>query len=195
MLWYIFQPLLFGLIGTEIDLWSLQPFILVWGCLVLLIGLIVSLLNNLSYKVLIFNLMHYFQIRVGVTYLVVQGAGLNVKERLFVAIAWIPKATVQAAIGPIALDSARALSNRSGDEEDLGLKVLTIAILSILITAPIGSIAISLLGPKLLTSDPLKIEKIDDAREEDCSSVKLLEKKGEGVEDRCSENGVINDPV
>lgn len=33
------------------------------------------------------------------------------KERFFVAVAWIPKATVQAAIGPIALDSARLSGN------------------------------------------------------------------------------------
>ncbi len=35
------------------------------------------------------------QIRILVTYLTVFGARLNVKERIFVAIAWIPKATVQ----------------------------------------------------------------------------------------------------
>ena len=34
--------------------------------------------------------------------------------------------------------------------KDLGLKILTIAVLVILITAPIGSIAITLSGPKLL---------------------------------------------
>lgn len=88
----------------------------------------------------------------GVTYLTVANADLNVKERLFVALAWIPKATVQAAIGPLALDMARSSPNPDPDQEELGLKVLTIAVLVILLTAPFGSMAITLLGPKLLTS-------------------------------------------
>lgn len=83
------------------------------------------------------------------TYLTVLGGGLNLKERLFVSIAWIPKATVQAAIGPLALDNARTFKAGKEDEE-LGLKVLTIAVLVILITAPIGATAVNLLGPKLL---------------------------------------------
>ena len=64
-------------------------------------------------------------------------------------------ATVQAALGPVALDS---LYNSDLDpnsdlyklRKELGLKILTIAVLVILITAPIGSIAITLSGPKLL---------------------------------------------
>ena len=31
----------------------------------------------------------------------------NVKEKLFVSLAWLPKATVQAALGPVALGKAR----------------------------------------------------------------------------------------
>ena len=86
------------------------------------------------------------------------------KERIFVALAWLPKATVQAALGPVALDN---LSNSSINEEDperfekyhaLGLKVLTIAVLVILITAPIGAIAITLAGPKMLKQHAKKEE-------------------------------------
>jgi hypothetical protein len=39
-------------------------------------------------------------VRFIVTYLSVGGAALDSKEKLFVAVAWVPKATVQAAIGP-----------------------------------------------------------------------------------------------
>jgi NhaP-type Na+/H+ or K+/H+ antiporter len=80
--------------------------------------------------------------------LVVFGADLNLKEKLFISLAWLPKATVQAAIGPIALDFVR----EKGDPRDkeLATLVLTIAVLSILITAPLGAIAISMTGPKLL---------------------------------------------
>ncbi len=65
---------------------------------------------------------------------------LNWKERIFCVIAYIPKATVQAAMGAIPL----SLGVASGDI------ILAVAVLSILITAPIGAIAISLSAPKLL---------------------------------------------
>jgi len=57
---------------------------------------------------------------------------LNRKERLFCMVAYIPKATVQAAIGGIPL--AMGL--------DCGSLVLTVAVLSILITAPLGALAV-----------------------------------------------------
>ena len=100
-------------------------------------------------------------IRVVVSFLAVLGGDLTLKERIFVALAWLPKATVQAALGPVALDS---LYNSDLDETSelyqerkaLGLKVLTIAVLVILITAPIGAIAITLTGPRLLNKTDMK---------------------------------------
>lgn len=65
---------------------------------------------------------------------------LNMKERLFCIIAYIPKATVQAAIGAIPL----SVGVESGD------LILSIAVLSIVLTAPIGAIGIGLSGEKLL---------------------------------------------
>lgn len=52
-------------------------------------------------------------------------------------------------MGPVALDLAR--HNGLPDEIQHASKILIIAVLAILITAPIGSIIITLLGPKLLT--------------------------------------------
>lgn len=54
----------------------------------------------------------------------------------------------QAAIGSKALDLAR----EEGDEAAVGfgLDVLTLAVLAILITAPIGALGIGLTGPRLL---------------------------------------------
>lgn len=65
---------------------------------------------------------------------------LSSRERLFCMIAYTPKATVQAAIGSIPL--AMGLS--------CGELVLTIAVLSILITAPLGAFMIDLTYSKLL---------------------------------------------
>jgi NhaP-type Na+/H+ or K+/H+ antiporter len=65
------------------------------------------------------------------------------KERLFCMLAYTPKATVQAAIGAIPLTMGLPC----------GQIVLTVAVLSILITAPFGSICIDNLYKKLLTRD------------------------------------------
>merc|ERR1712210_297095 len=48
------------------------------------------------------------------SYLAVLGGGLTTREQLFVAFAWLPKATVQAAIGPLALDKAKEALASSG---------------------------------------------------------------------------------
>ncbi|WP_443660025.1 cation:proton antiporter [Clostridium algidicarnis] len=65
---------------------------------------------------------------------------LTNREKLFCAIAYLPKATVQAAIGSIPL-SAGVLA---------GNTILTVAVLAILITAPIGAIGIDRTYKKLL---------------------------------------------
>lgn len=65
---------------------------------------------------------------------------LSLKERLFCMLAYMPKATVQAAIGGVPL--AMGL--------DCGNLVLTIAVMAILITAPLGAFFIELTYKKLL---------------------------------------------
>ncbi|CAF90332.1 unnamed protein product, partial [Tetraodon nigroviridis] len=60
---------------------------------------------------------------------------------------------VQAAIGSKALDMAR--EEGDGTKEGFGLVLLTLAVLAILITAPMGALAIGLAGPRLLPR-PLK---------------------------------------
>ena len=66
--------------------------------------------------------------------------------------AWTPKATVQAAVGSMILDSAVAL--KLDEYIGYGVKCLTASILSILITAPMGAILINSLGTKWLTKQP-----------------------------------------
>ena len=68
---------------------------------------------------------------------------LSRKERLFCMVAYVPKATVQAAIGAIPLTMGLSC----------GQIVLTIAVLSILITAPFGAICIDNLYKKLLEKE------------------------------------------
>lgn len=65
---------------------------------------------------------------------------LDKKDHLFCMLAYTPKATVQAAIGAIPLEMGLAC----------GQTVLTVAVLSILITAPLGALCIDHLYQKLL---------------------------------------------
>jgi NhaP-type Na+/H+ or K+/H+ antiporter len=79
------------------------------------------------------------------TYLSVLGAGLNWREKLFCIMSYIPKATVQAAIGAIPLEAG----------VPGGELILAMAVLSVLITAPPGAIAISLWGERVLEPEEL----------------------------------------
>lgn len=67
---------------------------------------------------------------------------LNFKERLFCVIAYLPKATVQAAIGSVPLAMGLAC----------GQIVLSVAVLAILITAPLGAIGMDLTYKRLLAN-------------------------------------------
>ena len=73
-------------------------------------------------------------------FLCLVGTSLSYRERLFCMIAYSPKATVQAAIGSIPLSMGLPSGNI----------ILTVAVLSILITAPLGAFAIDISYKKLL---------------------------------------------
>lgn len=77
---------------------------------------------------------------------------LNWKERLFCVIAYLPKATVQAAIGSVPL--AMGLP--------CGQIVLSVAVLAILITAPLGAIGMDLTYKRLLTRE--RVDKSGEGR-------------------------------
>lgn len=91
----------------------------------------------------IFVILAVLIFRMAGVYLCLLGTKLNKKERLFSAFAYMPKATVQAAIGGIPL----ALGLSCGDI------VLTVAVLSIVITAPLGAILVDLSYRRLLTKE------------------------------------------
>ena len=91
--------------------------------------------------------------------LVARGAGvylcllkseLNLAERLFVIVAYLPKATVQAAIaaGPLALMRARGMDTGPGEI------IVAVGVLSIILTAPVGAWAIARLGERVLQPAP-----------------------------------------
>ncbi|XP_060861285.1 sodium/hydrogen exchanger 9B2-like isoform X2 [Metopolophium dirhodum] len=129
-IWFGLQPILFASIGTEVKFELLRgDDIIVAGLLVLFAGLIVRLI---------------------VTSCAVWGAGFNIKEVIFINIAWLPKATVQAALAPVALDMARMMGTE--EDKESASRLLTIAVISILVTAPIGAFGIQWFGPRLLSN-------------------------------------------
>lgn len=89
---------------------------------------------------LIFGVMIF---RLAGVYVSLLKTPLTKKERVFCMIAYMPKATVQAAIGSIPL--ALGLS--------CGKIVLTVAVLAILITAPLGAFGVDISYKKLLEQD------------------------------------------
>ncbi|RMG03755.1 MAG: sodium:proton antiporter, partial [Nitrospirae bacterium] len=74
------------------------------------------------------------------TYISLFGTDLNFREKIFCVISYIPKATVQAAIGAVPLE----MGVKNGDI------ILAVAVLSILLTAPLGAIGIMITGNRWL---------------------------------------------
>ena len=73
---------------------------------------------------------------------------MNWKERFYITISGLPKATVQAALGPVALDLARSL--KSEDNYAMANTILVISVLAIIFTAPLGAILMTKLAPRML---------------------------------------------
>ena len=118
-LWLGAEIFLFVLVGIAVDL----KYAIAAGVVVILLVILA----------LVFRMM-------GVAISLVK-TKLNKKERLFCAVAYTPKATVQAALGTVPL--VMGLS--------CGEIVLTVAVISILITAPLGAICVDNLYKKLLS--------------------------------------------
>ncbi|MGO1368854.1 MAG: cation:proton antiporter domain-containing protein [Senegalia sp. (in: firmicutes)] len=117
-LWVLAEIILFVLVGAEVNVFLaidsglIGIFIISIGLIGRSIGVIISLIAT----------------------------NLNLKERVFCIVAYIPKATVQAAIGAVPL----TLGVEGGE------LILAMAVLSIIITAPLGAIGIKLAGNRFL---------------------------------------------
>ena len=118
-LWIAAEVILFVLVGAAVDIrYTLEAG--AGAVLMIFIGLICRSIG---------------------TWLCMLGTNLNKKEKLYCVIAYLPKATVQAAIGSVPLSLGLSCGNI----------VLSVAVLSILITAPLGAIGMDLSYKKLLT--------------------------------------------
>lgn len=127
-IWVFAEILLFVYIGTEVRLSEVDNSLIGIGLITLIIGLIAR--------------------SIGVWLSLIKSP-LNNKEKVFCMIAYFPKATVQAAMGAVPLSMIISGKITSLSEET-GQIILTLAVLSIVFTAPLGAIGIKIGGPKLL---------------------------------------------
>ena len=111
-LWQPAEIFLFALVGASVRI----DYAVSFGPVVLIVIILALLFRMLG------------------VYLSIMKTKFNSKEKIFTMIAYIPKATVQAAIGGLALEAGLA----SGE------LILTAAVTAILVTAPLGAIFISL---------------------------------------------------
>ena len=132
LLWtWLAQPLLFGVIGTELNFHRMAPAVAGRALLVVGAGLLVRI--PAAYAAVHFD------------------ERLKFREKAFVALAWLPKATVQAALASVPAEVV--------DDRRRGEAILTTAVLAILATAPLGSLFIQRFGPRWL-------EREDDAADD-----------------------------
>ncbi len=126
-IWIFAEILLFVLVGAQVNIYLAASFAAV-GLTIIIIGLAA---------------------RSAGVYLALAGSNLNLQEKIFCIIAYMPKATVQAAIGAIPLSMGVA----SGQE------ILAIAVIAILFTAPLGAMGVSWYGEKALKVDENAVSK------------------------------------
>ncbi|WP_129598305.1 cation:proton antiporter [Anaerophilus nitritogenes] len=123
-IWVFAELLLFILVGAQVNIHvALHSGVI--GLVIIFIGLIAR--------------------SVGV-FISVAGTNFKFKEKLFCMIAYVPKATVQAAIGALPL----SVGVESGEI------ILAIAVLAIMITAPLGAVGVKLAGDKWLSVDTIE---------------------------------------
>ena len=136
-MWGVFKPFLFGTVGAAVKLDEVDSGVLGKGFIIILIGVSCRMLATF---------FSAFERR------------FTYKERLFMAFAGIPKATVQAAIGGMVLDHAREEGDAGEEYVPYGRNMVTIAVLAIVVTAPAGAILTNTFGPLWLEKQLSKRE-------------------------------------
>jgi NhaP-type Na+/H+ or K+/H+ antiporter len=132
-LWVFAELLLFALVGAQVNIqvaWKAG----LSGAVLILAGLVARSVG---------------------TYFSLMGTNLDRREKLFAVVAYLPKATVQAAIGAVPL--AAGLPG--------GEVILAVAVLSILLTAPLGAVGIKIMGERVLKEGKRPIYRFKDLRE------------------------------
>ncbi|KAI5641555.1 sodium/hydrogen exchanger family domain-containing protein [Phthorimaea operculella] len=164
LLWRIFEPMLFTLSGYFLDVSqiSVKEFCLIIACL---------------FSALCLRLLAAF--------LVALANELSVKESLYIAVTWIPKAIVEAVLVRVAADSLWKDSSTTEDAR-IAAQHSNIIVIAILITSTLGSALTTILGPILLSQDSRV------APEEFYRTHRLSAPKLESADQRRRSSSVVN---
>ncbi|XP_047544389.1 sodium/hydrogen exchanger 9B2-like isoform X2 [Vanessa atalanta] len=176
--WMFFEPMLFAITGAQVVIADLPPhLVLVGGGIIITCIVVRALLTSVS------------AVR----------SNLNMKEKIFVGLAWMAKATVQAALAPVALDEVRKMS--LDDETMTELTnyaeiIITVCIMSIVITAPLGAIVITITGPRLLskTTKPPVLEGWRRSHRPSIRDISIIDEEEIAERDAEAEAEVQNSP-
>jgi hypothetical protein len=137
----IIHPTHFGYVGCQLLFANMYPSLVARSFAVILI------------PVLLRGLM---------AFIVTPSNKFTIKQRLFIGICWLPKATVQATISGLFLQKAKAIGDPTLIE--YGHLIQTVGLMAILICAPLGSILISTTGDYLLDGPEKPAEINDDKK-------------------------------
>ncbi|KAJ8680470.1 hypothetical protein QAD02_016257 [Eretmocerus hayati] len=127
IMWHFMQPVLAGVIGAEIDLHNWSNPRLILHLIVITFGTTVRL---------IFAFLATFH------------TDFSSKERLFIALSWISKGTLQAALAPMTLEQAE--KDDDPGEMEKAIDVVRLSVVSVMILAPLGAMIMMMTGPLLL---------------------------------------------
>lgn len=147
--WLILEPAMFALIGCEMDMASLDG--------LKTVKLLVLMLTSLAFRSVVSFSVGFCN-------------GFNWRQSLFICVSWIPKATVQAAIGTTCMIRLNAAYKNKSDKNYLVRKgpaedMITMAVLSILVTAPLGAFLMRITSEKLLREKNQDLETNGDDEE------------------------------
>merc|ERR1719510_1228886 len=135
------QTMLFALLGGAISLKELTPDVLYLGATIVCAGVV-------------------FRVIAVPIVLKLCGSGWNIWELMFTAITWCPKATVQAALSTVALEYVDANIDPElygeavyNEQKKRALLLLNVAVLSIVMTAPLFGALMGIFGPRWLEKE------------------------------------------
>ncbi|XP_050675578.1 sodium/hydrogen exchanger 9B2-like isoform X2 [Leptidea sinapis] len=129
LLWTLFEPMLFTLSGYFLE---------------------VKQISAIEFGYILACIFSALLLRLLTAFLIALANELSVKESIFIAITWIPKAIVEAVLVRVATDS---LWQEGATDQDrkIAAQHSNIIVISILITSTIGSLLTTLTGPLLLS--------------------------------------------
>lgn len=140
-IWKIVQPALFGTIGASILFRDLTVSTIGWAVLIVFAN---------------------FCTRVTSAFIATTCKKLTFKERMFMAFSWMPKGTVQAALGGVVLNYSYTIEEPELQAAwtEYGKTFLTTSVFAIILTAPVGAMLIGVLSNKWLEKEVTQFEQV-----------------------------------